>query len=152
LAVNKARAAGGRREPRDVLDLITIHERHIRLGAVLWAAVAKDPGYSPESLIAEGRRNARYRADDYADLAVTEPIDARAVARRFRQILDEAETFVRAMPAGQEGLAYLKDGAPVEPDSGKLNAYETLAGSRRGHWPSSSQISSAMIDRSSRES
>jgi hypothetical protein len=152
LAANKALAAGGRREPRDLLDLITIHERHIRLGAVLWAAVGKDPGYSPESLIAEIRRNARYRADDYADLAVTEPIDAGAVARQFRQILDEAEAFVRTMPAGQEGLAYLKDGAPVEPDPGNLDVYETHAGVRRGHWPSSSQITHAMIERNSEES
>jgi hypothetical protein len=30
LAANKALAAGGRREPRDVLDLITIHERRAR--------------------------------------------------------------------------------------------------------------------------
>ena len=68
LATNRALAAAGRREPRDVLDLLYIHERYLPLGAVIWATVAKDPGYSPESLIAEIRRNARYRADDYADL------------------------------------------------------------------------------------
>ena len=48
LATNKALAAGGRREPRDVLDLITIYDRYVRLGAVVWVAVAKDPGYSPD--------------------------------------------------------------------------------------------------------
>jgi hypothetical protein len=84
LATNKALAAGGRREPRDVLDLLTIHETRVPLGAVIWAAVAKDPGYSPESLIGEIRRNARYRADDYADLALVGPIDAGATAQRFR--------------------------------------------------------------------
>lgn len=152
LATNKALAAGGRREPRDVLDLITIHERHIRLGAVIWAAVGKDAGYSPESLIAEIRRNARYRADDYADLALAKPVDAGAVARRLREILDEADAFVRAMPVGREGLAFLQDGAPAQPDPDNLDAYEPLAGSRRGHWPSSSQISSAMIQREPRKS
>ena len=60
IATNKALAAGGRREPRDVLDLLYIHGRHLPLGAVIWAAVGKDPGYSPESLICEIRRNARY--------------------------------------------------------------------------------------------
>src|SRR5262249_15556378 len=47
IAVNKALAAAGRREPRDVLDLLTIHDRHMPLGAVAWAAVAKNPGFSP---------------------------------------------------------------------------------------------------------
>ena len=36
-------ASAGRREPRDLLDLLTVHERHLSLGAVIWAAVAKDP-------------------------------------------------------------------------------------------------------------
>ena len=51
------------------------------------------------------------------------------------------------MPAAQAGLAYLKDGAPVEPDTSKVDLYQTLAGSRRGHWPSSSQIAGAMLER-----
>ncbi len=32
IAINKVLAAAGRREPRDVLDLLTIHERHLPLG------------------------------------------------------------------------------------------------------------------------
>lgn len=151
LAANKALAAGGRREPRDVLDLLYIHERHIPIGAVIWAAVAKDPGYSPESLLTEIRRNARYRADDYADLALTEPVDAGVVARRLRAILDEADAFVRAMPLGLEGLAFLQNGTPVQPDPENLNACVEHAGQRQGHWPSSSEISSAMVYRGARE-
>lgn len=147
IATNKALAAAGRREPRDVLDLLTIDDRHVPLGAVVWAAVAKDPGFSPESLIAEIRRNARYRQDDYADLALTEPIDAGAVAQRLRAALERAEAFVRAMPAGKEGLLFLKDGQVVQPDPAKLSDYTEHAGRRRGHWPSSSEIGSAMLDR-----
>ncbi len=146
LATNKALAAAGRREPRDVIDLITIHDRDIRLGAVIWAAVGKDPGYSPGSLIAEIRRNARYRADDYADLALADPVDAGAVARRFRDMLDEADAFVRKMPVGREGLVFLTNGVPVQPDPGNLHAYETLSGIRRGHWPSSPDFGGAMIE------
>lgn len=71
IATNKALAAAGRREPRDVLDLLTIDEQHLPLGAVIWAAVAKDPGFSPESLIADIRRNARYPADDYLNSVPT---------------------------------------------------------------------------------
>ncbi len=53
IATNKALAAAGRQAPRDALDLLYIHETFLSLGAVVWAAVGKDPGYSPESLIAE---------------------------------------------------------------------------------------------------
>ena len=53
IATNKVLAAAGRREPCDVLDLLTIHDHYVRLGAVIWAAVSKDPGYSPENLISE---------------------------------------------------------------------------------------------------
>ncbi len=147
LATNKALAAAGRREPRDVLDLIYIHDHHLPLGAVIWAAVAKDPGYSPESLITEIRRNARYRADDYADLQLVEPVDAGAVSRRLRELLEEAEAFVRRMPVGKEGLLFLKDGVPVQPDPEMLTTYVEHAGKRRGYWPTSSEISSAMLYR-----
>jgi hypothetical protein len=39
LATNKAPAAADRRVPRDVVDLVTIHENILPLGAVLCAAV-----------------------------------------------------------------------------------------------------------------
>jgi hypothetical protein len=145
IATNKALAAAGRREPRDVLDLLYIHVRYLPLGAVIWAAVAKDPGFSPESLITEIRRNARYRGDDYADLNLTEPVDAAAVSRGLREVLEEAEAFARAMPAGREGLLFLKDGLPVQPDPANLTAYSEHAGRRGGYWPSSPEIGSAMV-------
>jgi hypothetical protein len=147
LAANKALAAAGRREPRDVLDLLHIHARHTPLGAVIWAAVAKDPGFSPESLIAEIRRNARYRAEEFADLNMVEPVDAGAVLRRLRAVLDKAEVFARAMPVEKAGLAFLRDGRPAQPDPENLAGYVELAGRRRGHWPSSPEIGGAMARR-----
>jgi hypothetical protein len=146
IATNKALASAGRNAPRDALDLLYIHEHLLPLGAVIWAAVAKDPGYSPESLIAEIRRNARYRADEYEALSMSEPIDAGAVARGLRAALDEAEAFVRAMPAGKEGLVFLRDGEPVQPDPARLDAYTELAGRRHAIWPGSSDIGSAMLE------
>jgi hypothetical protein len=147
LATNKALAAAGRQEPRDVLDLLYIHEEHLTLGAVIWAAVAKDPGYSPENLIMEIRRNARYLPDDYADLDLTEPVDAGMVAKQLRTVLDQADAFVQGMPAGKEGLLFLKDDRPVQPDPEHLDTYIEHAGHRRGHWPSSPEISSEMLHR-----
>lgn len=147
IATNKALASAGRDAPRDALDLLYIHEHLLPLGAVIWAAVGKDPGYSPESLIAEIRRNARYRADEYEALSMSEPIDASAVARRLRAALDEAEAFVRAMPSGKEGLVFLQDGEPVQPDPTRLDAHTELAGRRHAIWPGSSDIGSAMLER-----
>ena len=48
LAMNKVMAAAERREPGDVVDLLTIHDRILPLGAVILAAVAKAPGFTPE--------------------------------------------------------------------------------------------------------
>jgi hypothetical protein len=47
-------------------------------------------------------------------------VDAGDIARRFRKILDEAEAFVRAMPAGQEGVLFLREREPVQPDPANL--------------------------------
>ena len=41
LATNNVAAAYGRWEPRDVVDLFTVHERILRLGAVVWASAGK---------------------------------------------------------------------------------------------------------------
>lgn len=147
IATNKALAAAGRRVPRDALDLLYIHERHLPLGAVIWAAVGKDPGYSPESLIAEIRRNAHYHADEYEALAMAEMIDAGEVSRKLRAALNDAEAFVRAMPAGKEGVLFLTNDQPVQPDPTALENYTELAGKRQGLWPSSSEIGSAMLER-----
>jgi hypothetical protein len=145
LATNKALAAAGRREPRDVLDLLYIHDRFLPFGAVIWAAVAKDPGFSPESLITEIRRNARYRTDDYADLNLVEPVDAAAVSRALRAALEAAEAFVSAMPIGREGVLFLSGDTPVQPDPARLMSYTAHGGRLGGYWPSSPEIGSLMV-------
>jgi hypothetical protein len=43
LAMNKVMAAAGRRELRDIVDLVTVHETILPLGAVIWAAVENHP-------------------------------------------------------------------------------------------------------------
>lgn len=48
LAANKIIAAADRREVRDVIDAVRVHETILPLGAVVWAAVEKSPGFTPE--------------------------------------------------------------------------------------------------------
>jgi hypothetical protein len=147
LAANKVMAAADRREVRDVVDLVTIHEIILPLGAVIWAAVDKSPGFTPEGLIAEIRRNAHYPAAEWRALDASRPLDPNAVVKRLRSALEEAEAFVTRMPTEKMGLLFLKQGRVVQPDPDRLADYETHAGQRRGHWPGSGEISAAMLER-----
>ena len=147
LAANKVMAAAGRREARDIVDVVTIHDEILPIGAVIWAAVEKALGFTPEGLINEIRRNANYTAADFRRVASIPAVDASAVMRRLRDILLEAETFVARMPTDKIGLLFLKDDKVVQPDPAHLEAYTTRSGQRQGHWPSSSEIGSAMLER-----
>ena len=147
LATNKVAAAYGRREPRDIVDLLTIHERILPIGAAVWAATGKAVGFTPEGIINEIRRTAKYQPEDFRRVASDPPVDAVATMRRLREVLEEAETFVLRMPTDKAGLLFLKDGRIVQPDPQRLGEFETHAGQRRGHWPSSVDISAAMLER-----
>jgi hypothetical protein len=147
LAMNKAMAAAGRRAVRDLVDLVTIHERILPLGAVVWAAVEKSPGFTPEGLLAEIRRNSHYSAAEWKALETTVPLDPIAVTQHLRAILDDAEAFVSQMPSGKAGLLFLDGAKVVQPEPGRLVDYQTHAGQRHGQWPSNPEISDAMFER-----
>jgi hypothetical protein len=147
LAMNKVMAAAGRREVRDLADVVTIHESILPLGAAIWAAVEKAPGFTPEGLIAEIRRNSNYPLAEWRELVSAEPLDPHIVTTRLRTALGEAEAFVTRMPTDKLGLLFLKEGCIVQPDPGRLEIYPTHAGQRRGHWPTSGEISAAMFER-----
>jgi hypothetical protein len=147
LAMNKVMAAAGRRELRDIVDLVTVHERILPLGAVIWAAVDKSPGFTPEGLIAEIRRNANYPAAEWHSLQSTEPLDPKDITARLRVALDEAEAFVMRMPTDKLGLLFLETREIVQPDPDRLDHYQTHAGRRRGQWPDSPEIRAAMLER-----
>lgn len=147
LALNKVMAAAGRREVRDLVDVVTVHEAILPVGALVWAAVDKAPGFTPEGLIGEIRRNSSYPAEQWRALTAREPLDPNEITRRLRAALVEAETFVAKMPTASAGLLFLKDAQVVEPDPTRLSEYETHAGHRRGHWPANPEIAAAMFER-----
>ena len=146
LATNKVMAAAGRRELRDIVDLVTIDANILPLGAVIWAAVEKAPGFTPEGLIAEIRRNSNYPREVWEELPVAEPLDPVAISSRLRAALGAAEIFVAKMPTGLVGSLFLQDGKVVQPDPDRLQNYEQHRGVRRGHWPGSSEVLSAMLE------
>jgi hypothetical protein len=152
LAINKMFAAAGRSEPRDIFDLMVIHESVAPLSAIAWAGVEKSPGFTPEGLIAEVRRNLLHPLSAWQEIATSEPLDAKAITEKVRAALDDAEAFAATMPSEKLVLLFLDDAGKVAtPDAARLDAYVSHAGQRRGHWPSSTEISQAMFERFYRE-
>lgn len=146
LALNKVTAAAGRRALRDMIDLVTIHEKILPLGALVWAVVDKAIGFTPEGLLAEIRRNVFHPRADWELLSATEPMDPARITQALRKAIDEAEAFVAQMPTDKAGLLFLENGRVVQPNPTRLDSYQTHAGCRRGHWPSNSEITSAMLE------
>jgi hypothetical protein len=147
LAANKVMAAADRREVRDLIDAVTVHEKILPLGAVVWAAVDKSPGFTPEGLIAEIRRNSHYPAAEWRAVEAMGPVDPVAITGKLRTALEEAEAFVSRMPTAKLGVLFLKDDQVVQPDPNRLEDYQTHAGQRRGHWPTSTDITAALLER-----
>jgi hypothetical protein len=146
LCINKVMAAASRREPRDLIDLLTLHQRVLPIGAAIWAAAGVAPGFTPEGLIAEIRRNARYPAEELSQLTAAIPVDPDATIRAIRAVLNEAEMFIASMPSEKIGFLFLEQGRPVQPEPAHLGQYTVHGPQRRGHWPSSPEITSAMLD------
>jgi hypothetical protein len=106
LAVNKVLAVAGRDEPRDFVDILFVHRRVLALAALCWAAVGKDPGFTPLSLLELLKRRGRYRPEDFARLALTEPFDLVAAKQTWLDALGEADSFARARPPEEIGCLY----------------------------------------------
>lgn len=117
LAVNKVLALAGRDEPRDFLDILYINREILPLGPLCWAAVGKDPGFSPLSLLELLKRRGRYRPEDFAALMVTEPVDLPRLKAEWLTMLSEAEEFIRKAPPDQAGCLYYSNrtGTFVDP-------------------------------------
>ena len=106
LAVNKVLAVAGRDEPRDFVDILFAHARILSLAALCWAAVGKDPGFTPLSLLELLKRRGRYRPEDFARLNLAKPFDLVAAKQTWLDALAEAESFARARPPDEIGCLY----------------------------------------------
>jgi hypothetical protein len=106
LATNKVLALAGRDEPRDFVDILFVHANVLPLGAVCWAAVGKDPGFTPLSLLELLKRRGRYRSEEFARLDLVVPFDVVAAKRTWLAALDEADAFIRTRPPDEIGCLY----------------------------------------------
>jgi len=147
LATNKASAAADRRVPRDIVDLLTIHENILPLGAVVCAAVGKFPGVTPEEMLAEITRHSRFTAEEFQALATEQPVDVPGLHRRIRSMIEDAESFIAGLPSDAVGVIFMDGDKAVQPDSNALDKYQRNPGAPGGLWPSSPEISHAMLER-----
>ncbi len=147
LATNKAAAAADRRVARDIVDLVTIHENILPLGAVVAAACGKFIGTTPEEMLAEITRHSRFSVEEFQALATETPIDARALHRRIRGMIEDAASYIGTLPSDEVGVIFLDGETPVQPDARDLRKYQRLRGAPRGLWPSSPEIGRAMLER-----
>lgn len=106
LAVNKTLALAGRDEARDLVDMDYILEHILPLGPLVWAAVGKDPGFSPLSLLEQLKRSGRYRPEDVARLDLARPFDMQRAKERWLAALADAEAFVEQRPPDELGCLY----------------------------------------------
>lgn len=106
LAINKVLALAGRDEPRDFVDIRFVHRRVLRLAGLNWAAVGKDPGFTPLSLLELLKRRGRHRPEDFARLQLAEAFDLTQVKQEWLEALAEAEEFARARAPEEYGCLY----------------------------------------------
>lgn len=106
LAINKVLALAGRDEPRDFVDILFVHRRVLPLAGLAWAAVGKDPGFSPLSLLELLKRRGRYRPEAFDRLNLAVPFDLTAAKATWLAALEDAERFANERPAEESGCLY----------------------------------------------
>ncbi|MCG8469358.1 MAG: hypothetical protein MJB57_14315 [Gemmatimonadetes bacterium] len=106
LAINKTLALAGRDEPRDFIDILFVDDNVLPLAGLVWAAVGKDPGFTPLSLLELLKRRGRHRPEDLDRLWLTEPFDAATAKVAWLTALERAKEFVRSRPPDEIGCLY----------------------------------------------
>lgn len=137
-ATNKVLAMAGRQKIRDFLDCLHLHEHHLHLGALVWAASGKDPGLTPEFILDWALRGNRFFPEDLADVRLGKPIDLVATKQAWFAAVQEARELVARLPAAELGCFYLDaTGKPVCPDpaSPDFSKLTRHYGSVKGAWP-----------------
>lgn len=137
-ATNKLLAFAGRMKLRDYLDVMFLHDRHLHVGALAWAAAGKDPGMNAEWIIEWGGRQARLNGQEATKLLLTEPLNLKDLRVRWVKAAEEALALCERLPTSERGCLYLDaSGKPVcpNPDSPDFAKLTRHYGSVKGAWP-----------------
>lgn len=117
LATNKLLALVGRNEARDFLDVIYCHQSILPLGPLVWAAVGKDPGFTPDSLLELLKRRGKYQPEDFSRLNLASAVDLPEMKKIWIDALESAQQFIANRPMAEVGCLYYspKDRKFVDP-------------------------------------
>lgn len=132
-AINKSLALAGRTEIRDVIDMLTIHDTLLHLGACCWAACGKDPGFTPDLILELISRNARMSPDLLAQQILAEPIDPKKIKLRWIAALRDAHDLIQKMNPEELGCLYINSKGEVSHTPQPKD--KPHFGSVRGCWP-----------------
>ena len=138
LATNKVLTLAGRTQIRDYLDVMELHAEYLTLGAMVWAACGKDPGYSPQFLLDMANRHTRYQQSDLETANLTRPVDLQTLKMNWVDARERAEKLCVELPREELGCLYLdQDRKPVTPDPSSEHFPSLIRhfGSPRGSWP-----------------
>jgi hypothetical protein len=116
LAVNKVLALAGRDEPRDFIDTLYLHASVLPLGALVWAAVGKDPGLNPQMLLELLQRKGRVSPDELRRLDLKKTPDPAALHEQWKSALHSAREWISQRPGDEAGCLY------TQPESGLVFA------------------------------
>lgn len=89
MATNKALALSARTATRDYVDMVELG-KIFPLPAIVWAAVGKDPGFSPLSLLEMMRRFARVNPTELAEIQARN-LDPRTLKTAWIEMSDYAD-------------------------------------------------------------
>ncbi len=137
-AVNKVLALAGRQEVRDYVDILHLHQTFVHLGALVWAACGKDPGYTPTFLLEQAAQHVAYSQADVDRLSLREPLVITSMKKSWLAARGEAQGLVESLPAQEIGCLYLNASMkavtpdPSDPAFGELTRHH---GTVRGAWP-----------------
>jgi hypothetical protein len=138
LATNKVLAVAGREEFRDFLDILYLDVAYVGLGALVWAACGKDPGYTPNLLLDQMNRHARFQESSIKDENLAQPVQLTEMKKQWLATKEKSANLVARLPMDELGCLYLdSNNKPVtpDPDSPQFSQLRRHFGSVRGAWP-----------------
>jgi hypothetical protein len=138
LATNKVLALASRIEIRDFLDILSLDQEYLSLGAIGWAACGKDQGFTPLGLLNYADRHSRHQESELKRENLARPVALRDLKTQWLVARERAERLFAELPEEEIGRLYLdtqNNPATPDPHSADFCTLRRHAGSVRGAWP-----------------
>lgn len=137
LIVNKVLTLANRAEVRDIIDLIELDKTTLSLHAACSAACGKDPGFTPELLVDQMRRNSIIRPEQLAAEQLVRSITAVELKKLWLTKLDQVIPSLKEFPASDLGCLYISSSGEIikNPSISEIKKATKHFGTIKGSWP-----------------